>query len=59
MARVVTMAIVHLVAVDHHAFGAILADRRPEVKVFEIGKQPAAAAELLATLDAEAEEDDV
>lgn len=33
-----TMAIIHVVAVDHNAFNAILADTRPEVKVFEIGK---------------------
>ena len=33
-----TMAIVHLVAVDHHAFDTILADTRPEILVFEIGK---------------------
>jgi hypothetical protein len=39
------MAIVHLVAVDHHAFDAILADNRPEVKVFEVGQHPAAAIE--------------
>jgi hypothetical protein len=32
-----TMAIVHYVAVDRNAFQAILADRRPEVRVFEIG----------------------
>ena len=32
------MAIVHLVAANHHAFDAILADKRPEIKVFEIGK---------------------
>lgn len=32
------MAIVHLVAVNHHAFDALLADTRPEIKVFEIGK---------------------
>lgn len=32
------MAIVHLVAVNRHAFDAVLADTRPEIKVFEIGK---------------------
>ncbi len=32
------MAILHLVAADHHAFDAILADKRSEVRVFEIGK---------------------
>jgi hypothetical protein len=39
------MAIVHLVAVNHHAFDQILADKRPEVKVFEVGKTPKAAIE--------------
>ena len=33
-----TMAIVHIVAADHHAFDSILADTRPEIHVFEIGK---------------------
>jgi hypothetical protein len=33
-----TMVIVHMVAVNHHAFDAVLADTRTEVKVFEIGK---------------------
>lgn len=32
------MAIIHVVAADHDAFSQILADRRPEVRVFEIGK---------------------
>jgi hypothetical protein len=32
------MAIVHLVAADHKAFDAILNDKRPELRVFEIGK---------------------
>jgi hypothetical protein len=32
------MAIVHLVAADRNAFAAILADKRPEMRVFEIGK---------------------
>jgi hypothetical protein len=32
------MAIVHMVAVDRHAFEAILADKRAEIRVFEIGK---------------------
>jgi hypothetical protein len=31
------MAIIHVVAVDRHAFDAIFADKRPEVKVFEVG----------------------
>ena len=33
-----TMAIVQMVAADHHAFDSILADTRPEIRVFEIGK---------------------
>jgi hypothetical protein len=41
-----TMAIVHMVAVNHHAFDAILADKRPEIQVYEIGKTPRAAIEL-------------
>jgi len=32
------MAIVHLVASDHRAFEPILNDKRPEIRVFEIGK---------------------
>jgi hypothetical protein len=32
------MAIVHFVAVDRKAFASILADTRPEIRVFEIGK---------------------
>ena len=39
------MAIVHLVALDRNAFQAIFADKRPEVKVFEIGKDSRAAIE--------------
>lgn len=39
------MAIVHMVAVNHHAFDQILGDKRPEVKVFEVGKTPKAAIE--------------
>ena len=31
-------AIVHMVAADRHAFDALLADKRAEIKVFEIGK---------------------
>jgi|SRR6185312_2617187 len=31
------MAVVQYVAVDRHAFDAIFADKRPEVKVFEVG----------------------
>jgi hypothetical protein len=34
-----TMAIIHIVAVDHNSFAAIFADTRPEIKVFEIGKR--------------------
>ena len=33
-----TMAIVQMVAADHHAFDPILADTRPEILVYEIGK---------------------
>ena len=32
------MAIVHYVAVDHHAFAALRADKRGEVRIFEVGK---------------------
>jgi hypothetical protein len=32
------MAIIHIVAMDRNAFAAIFADTRPEIKVFEIGK---------------------
>ena len=32
------MAIVHLVAVDRNAFAPILADKRAEIRVFEIGR---------------------
>jgi len=32
------MAIIHIVAADRHAFDSILADKRPEIRVFEIGK---------------------
>jgi len=32
------MAIIHVVVVDRKAFAAILADTRPEIRVFEIGK---------------------
>lgn len=39
------MAIVHYVAVDRKAFKAILADTRPEVLVFEIGKDSRAKIE--------------
>jgi hypothetical protein len=31
------MASIHVVAVDRHAFDTIFADKRPEIKVFEIG----------------------
>jgi hypothetical protein len=40
------MAIVHLVAVNHHAFDTLLADKRPEIKVFELGQHQPAAIEL-------------
>jgi hypothetical protein len=33
-----TMAIIQVVAVDRHAFDSILADKRSEIRVFEIGK---------------------
>jgi hypothetical protein len=39
------MAIVQYVAVDHSAFNAILADKRSELRVFEVGKTPPAAIE--------------
>jgi len=39
------MAIVHLVAVDRNAFAPILADKRPEIRVFEIGKDTQQAIE--------------
>ncbi len=39
------MAIVHYVAVDRKAFAAIFADTRPEVLIFEIGKDSRAAIE--------------
>jgi len=32
------MAIIHLAATDRHAFDEILNDKRPDVRVFEIGK---------------------
>jgi hypothetical protein len=32
------MAIVHLVSPDRRAFARILADQRPEIRVFELGK---------------------
>jgi hypothetical protein len=35
-----TMAIVHVVAADRGAFEKILADKRPEIRVFELGKVP-------------------
>jgi hypothetical protein len=34
-----TMAIVHFVAVNRNAFQPVFADARPEIRVFEIGKQ--------------------
>ena len=39
------MAIVHYVSVDRGAFSNILADARPEVRVFEIGKDSRASIE--------------
>jgi hypothetical protein len=39
------MAIIHVVAVNRSAFAQILADTRPEVRVFEIGKDSRAAIE--------------
>jgi hypothetical protein len=47
------MAIVHLVAVNHYALDALLADKRPEIRVFEIGKhEPAAIALALKAVKA-------
>jgi hypothetical protein len=40
-----SMAIVHLVASNRAAFAAILADTRPEIRVFEIGKNSRAQIE--------------
>ena len=40
-----TMAIVHFVAVDRRAFASIFADARPEIRVFEIGKDTRAQIE--------------
>jgi hypothetical protein len=40
-----TMAIIHVVAVNRKAFAAILADTRPEIRVFEIGVSSRAAIE--------------
>lgn len=40
-----TMAIVHYVAVNRNAFASILADTRPEIRVFEIGRDKPAAIE--------------
>jgi len=39
------MAILHIVAADHHAFDSILADKRGEIRVFEIGKDSKATIE--------------
>jgi hypothetical protein len=39
------MAILHVVATNRAGFAPILADTRPEVKVFEIGKDGSAAIE--------------
>jgi len=40
-----TMAIIHIVAVDRNSFATIFADTRPEIKVFEIGKDSQATIE--------------
>jgi hypothetical protein len=40
-----TMAIVHFVAADRRAFASIFADARPEIRVFEIGKDTRAQIE--------------
>jgi hypothetical protein len=40
-----SMAIMHVVASNYHAFDAILADTRPEIRVFHIGKDSRAAIE--------------
>jgi hypothetical protein len=40
-----TMAIVHFVAVDRKAFASIFADTRPEIRVFEIGRDSRAQIE--------------
>jgi hypothetical protein len=40
-----SMAIIHLVASNHHAFDALLNDKRPEIRVFEIGKHDRATIE--------------
>ena len=42
-----TMMIIHVVAVNRHAFDTILADTRPEVKVFEIGVDSRQAIEAI------------
>jgi hypothetical protein len=42
-----TMAIVHFAAVDRNAFAQILADTRPEIRVFEIGKDDRATIEAV------------
>ena len=39
------MAIIHVVAVDRQAFAPMLADKRPEIRVFEIGKDSPEAIE--------------
>lgn len=39
------MAIIQIVAADYHAFDSILADKRPEIRVFEIGKDSKEAIE--------------
>lgn len=40
-----SMAIVHMVAVNHRAFDLVFADTRPEILVFEIGKDSQAKIE--------------
>ena len=39
------MAIVHLVSPDRRAFAQIFADQRPEIRVFELGKDSRTAIE--------------
>ena len=40
-----SMAIIHLVAANHSAFKSLLSDQRPEILVFEPGKQTKATIE--------------
>ena len=39
------MAIIHIAAVNRHAFDSIFGDKRPEIRVFEIGKDDPAVIE--------------